>query len=208
MEKEKALPLNSQDVNLIKSLLKTQLRFPLNYPYHVMSDDKFKGNYKLTYSNGYYYDETSILSDNVENIERFSPFGKLNDLLWIQEKHLRTSTPGNKVYYFSDNQTFPIIDEKSNINILRTYSATQMPKWASRITLRITNIKLERLKNISEVDIKKEGFNFIYNDTYKSYDEVKSLYKSYWNSKYKDREWTDNRWVWVIEFLIENIKTK
>ena len=90
-----------------------------------------------------------------------------------------------------------------------------MPRWASRITLRITNIRVERLQDISEADAKAEGCEAIAgNDAeYIPIDILKRLpnletptftlgYALLWDSLNEKRGfgWDTNPWVWVVEF--------
>jgi hypothetical protein len=89
-----------------------------------------------------------------------------------------------------------------------------MPKWAARIRLEITGIRVERLQDITEEDAKAEGIEFA--DTaldgrlYRDYSCKKlsftsspiESYQSLWDSINTKRGfgWTTNPWVWVIEF--------
>lgn len=69
-----------------------------------------------------------------------------------------------------------------------------MPRWASRITLEVTNIKIERVQDITYIDLEKEGMNGDVNSAF-------SKWKTLWNKIYTgDRSWESNPWVWVIEF--------
>ncbi len=63
-----------------------------------------------------------------------------------------------------------------------------MPRAASRITLNITNIRVERLNDISYEDAKAEGVEYPV-DFYKSWESI--------NGKYS---WENNPWVWVLNF--------
>lgn len=83
-----------------------------------------------------------------------------------------------------------------------------MPRWASRITLEITGVRVDRLQEISEADAKAEGiepldrpgFWKVYNckQGFTTYPKVS--YESLWESINGPGSWEKNPWVWVIEF--------
>jgi len=87
-----------------------------------------------------------------------------------------------------------------------------MPRWASRITLEVTGVRVERLQDISESDAKDEGagvsaYEFPQWDG--DPDEYRKLFKVRWNTLYKgkpQKQWLESQdgnrspWVWVIEF--------
>lgn len=87
-----------------------------------------------------------------------------------------------------------------------------MPRWASRILLEITNVRVERLNAISEEDAEAEGIDMeaLY-DSQDCYDciadhnmtgrpTVTGAFKYLWESIYGEEGWKSNPWVWVIEF--------
>ena len=94
-----------------------------------------------------------------------------------------------------------------------------MPRWASRITLEITSVRVERLQDISEADAKAEGIetvrvsesDFRYLDYLRAGQidigdkeatcgsAVKS-YRTLWESINGPGSWEANPWVWVISF--------
>lgn len=82
-----------------------------------------------------------------------------------------------------------------------------MPRWASRITLEVTGVRVERLQDISEADAIAEGVEHD-GDCWKSYIDgvgpfttARISFKSLWDSINKDRApWESNPWVWVVEF--------
>jgi hypothetical protein len=78
-------------------------------------------------------------------------------------------------------------------------SSRFMTNLAARLFLEITNIRVERLQDISEVDAKQEGVVF-------KPGLAVHHFRKLWNTIHKKiHRWDDNPWVWVIEFKrIEN----
>lgn len=78
-----------------------------------------------------------------------------------------------------------------------------MPRWASRITLEITGVRVERLNEISEADAKAEGVgpgyvpNSLGSTTCVGH---RPMYAKLWNQINGPGSWGLNPWVWVIEF--------
>lgn len=70
-----------------------------------------------------------------------------------------------------------------------------MPRWASRITLEITGVRVERLNSITESDAEAEGVT----DTGFG-DLLVDGYRYLWKYIYGEESWAANPWVWVIEF--------
>ncbi len=88
-----------------------------------------------------------------------------------------------------------------------------MPRWASRITLEVTGVRVERLQDISEEDAIAEGVECWeergYDDAqdfYRNYHTggdlftAKASYRTLWESINGPGSWERNDWVWVIEF--------
>lgn len=79
----------------------------------------------------------------------------------------------------------------------------RMPKGAARIWLNVTNVRVERLQEITEIGATKEGC--VYDVEYALGNTAKGHFIEIWNSTIKksDRDrygWNANPWVWVIEF--------
>ncbi|HEN3655831.1 TPA: hypothetical protein U5E37_003820 [Yersinia enterocolitica] len=76
-----------------------------------------------------------------------------------------------------------------------------MPRWASRINLLITGVRVERLNDISDVDARAEGCAYG-----KGNGEIdlavrpENHFPTLWASIYGEESWQANPWVWVIEF--------
>jgi hypothetical protein len=78
--------------------------------------------------------------------------------------------------------------------------AIHMPRAASRITLEITGVRVERLQDISEADAMAEGCRKpipVCEDDDCSY---RADYERLWESINGPGSWDANPWVWVLEF--------
>ena len=86
-----------------------------------------------------------------------------------------------------------------------------MPRWASRITLEITNVGVQRLQSISPNDAAREGLvklpatgRYCINqgDQYfgGASQDAREVFSWLWESIYGADSWKTNPWVWVIEF--------
>lgn len=76
-----------------------------------------------------------------------------------------------------------------------------MPRWASRITLEVTDVRVERLNDVSNDDAKSEGCWYgrgcgVPDKALTPSDQFPTL----WEEIYGDGSWASNPWVWVIEF--------
>jgi hypothetical protein len=85
-----------------------------------------------------------------------------------------------------------------------------MPRWASRINLEITGVRVERLQYISEADAKAEGIeptmpnpgHWNWKDYLAEGCQTHAVlsYKTLWESINGPGSWDKNPWVWVVEF--------
>ena len=164
------------------------------------------GRVQLKGKNWHIYDQDAILA---------CPLGQVGDRLWVRE----TFVQGFEADECGDISS---CDENGNAKPIQTWyradghinweddgelcntpwkPSIHMPRSASRITLEITDVRIERLQSISESDAIAEGC-----DNSKSnaaiaagwYEKPKAAYRRLWNSIYKN--WDENPWVWVIEF--------
>ena len=70
-----------------------------------------------------------------------------------------------------------------------------MPRWASRILLEITSVRVERLRSMSQDDARAEGVIAASGPM-----EAGLAFRELWDSIYGEDSWRDNPWVWVVEF--------
>jgi len=93
---------------------------------------------------------------------------------------------------------------------IRWRPSIHMPRWASRITLEITDVRVERVQDISDGDAKAEvvddgaprGGLACYGPEPDPYGPVRNAFADLWDSLHPraDEDWIDNPWVWVITF--------
>ena len=83
-----------------------------------------------------------------------------------------------------------------------------MPRWASRITLEITGVRVERLQDISEADAIAEGCRPVRPEIVldglvaRTGRSAVDEYRQLWQSIHGPESWAANPWVWVTEFKV------
>ncbi len=73
-----------------------------------------------------------------------------------------------------------------------------LPRWASRITLEITDVRVERVQEIGEHDAIAEGVSGWVKD--ERCETARDGFRVLWKSLHGDGSWAANPWVWVIGF--------
>jgi hypothetical protein len=153
------------------------------------------------------------------------PYGKPGDRLWVRETWVQFVARPDGAMKVQGMPNTAVIDYKadySSAQLAATYDSDgdimrlprwrpsiHMPRWASRITLEVRGVRIERLQDISEEDAKAEGMQNL-NDPYRS---LTSIFRSLWDGLNGERApWESNPLVWVIEFRIaadaERLATK
>jgi len=75
-----------------------------------------------------------------------------------------------------------------------------MPRWASRIQLQVTGVRIERLQDISSEDVMAEGCFPIGDGGVIDSEAAVGAFSGLWNSINGPESWDANPWVWVVEF--------
>lgn len=103
-----------------------------------------------------------LLFDSLQDrseLAQFCPFGVTGDRLWGCETfcpYLQTITSGEGI--IKDQKCIYRTDDATLVDHHGTWKSGRfMPRWASRITLELTNVRVERLQDISEEDAIAEG---------------------------------------------------
>lgn len=143
------------------------------------------------------------------------PYGQVGDRLWVREPWypaFRQAENNSGVIYYCDGKDFlPSITRKHNWGKgdCKWKSSLFMPRWASRILLEITDIRVERVREIKGSDILKEGYPppIAYPEGYHfvaTYDvnAEREWFKNLWDSLNAKRGygWEINPWPWAITF--------
>ena len=140
-------------------------------------------------------------TEQLSTAERTCPICT-GDILYVRETW-KEAPKG--YYYYEDWQKDDIAD------VTKWKPSIHMPKEATRIWLKVTDVRVERLQDITEEGAKKEGAidnrGFIHspNNEYDNVHTAREHFVKIWNNTIKksnlDRYgWKANPWVWVIEF--------
>ena len=87
----------------------------------------------------------------------------------------------------------------------RWRSPIHMPRWASRLTLLVTDVRVQRLQEISEADAKAEGVGGVCWEDWRDYGGPSSYrlpFRSLWNSIHGHDAWDHNPWVAALTFTV------
>lgn len=140
-----------------------------------------------------------------------TPKFQKDDILWVREtwKFSPEQCVWQKYSYKAD---YPNVLSELG----KWKSSIHMPKEAARIFLKITNVRCERLHDISEDDAIAEGCSLYgpfgeYKGSihpngggmrYRAYSTAKRAFQCIWESINGDQSWKENPFVWVYEFEI------
>lgn len=194
-KKERPIVLTAQEVNAVLAGDKTQHRVPFDFEFieNVSSIQKVADEGGITTSELV----TRCYHECIYDFE--CPFGAIGDRLWVQEFHARRefNDPLIGTHYYADGPL--TLDLRHDAGLLIKYAAENMPRWASRSLLEITDIRIERVQDITHNDsVKEAAFTFYPKQAVPPL----SAFPRYWMAKHGDDAWRLNPWVWVIEFKV------
>ena len=143
------------------------------------------------------------------------PYGKPGDRLWVREtwRRSREGVPDGIEYRSSDNglqmdslRYFDGAEPQAARDYMqrlprgnRWRPSIHMPRWASRITLEVVNVRVERLNAISGEDAIAEGVSDR-DPEFGAWQNPKEAFADLWESINGPGSWEANPWVWVVEF--------
>ena len=218
-----------EDVNIASDLWKLFKIGELGY----MTKKRYQGRF------GAYFHSEEIEERTLAICPAVCPYGQPDDLLWVRETHYRfghwvkngfTATgkqrykfiPETQEVLFYDNPPEKLANGKSkDIHGWYKRPSIFMPKWATRIWLRVKSVRVERVQDISDADAIAEGVAILDIDTigrkvypdyqvpkgflwqsHNQYYSAKQSFMTLWDSINEKRGygWDANPWVWVVEF--------
>ena len=170
-----------------------------------------------------YYSKVIDTNFACQSGDRTGIFGKyvIGDRLWIRETWQKLQTwqeYGNQLYDIANDDRHGFIEYKATNESEwdgKWKPSIYMPRSACRILLEITDVRIERLNDISEKDAIAEGIesiqlsgnegnwwnNYQAKDIQSGYSCPINSFKSLWQSiNAKTQPWESNPWVWVVEF--------
>lgn len=201
---ERGMIFNAEMVRAILDGRKTQTR-------RIIKDQPESSEFGLRYISesslakevGMYFWSQSDASGVKSRSNPFAcPYGKPGDRIWVRETF--------NGFWVTDEEIEEIQEGISKAADLCDYKADypdnsqpaegwtpsiHMPRWASRITLEITSIRVERLRSMSQEDARAEGVIAASGPM-----EAGLAFRELWDSIYGPDSWQANPWVWVIEF--------
>lgn len=148
------------------------------------------------------------------------PYGQPGDRLWVREAFAPVDRNGHKcaardaafvvlsdgAQKYRDGAYFPPLPkyQQGAFDGIKWRPSIHMPRWASRITLVVTDVRVERLQDISERDacaegVKPSGPTFEADDA--EFGDARTAFHFLWDGiNGKRAPWSSNPWVWVVSF--------
>ncbi|MDL5478915.1 hypothetical protein QSI24_06820 [Klebsiella quasipneumoniae] len=165
------------------------------------------------------------------------PFGAVGDRIWVRETWSDVNLDGAPaVAYRADDEVYDLMENESLLDEDGAFNyqdtrvskyqfaawhsdlisgiegnwrpSIHMPRWASRILLEITNVRVERLNSMHDVDAMREGIQNLTTCSHSDFgipgvvnaQHPVRAFQLLWESIYGTDSWHANPWVWVIEF--------
>jgi hypothetical protein len=172
-----------------------------------------------------------ISSEQIEDLElrRWDLYARhmlklpafVGDRLWVREafqqwppENIRAEPDRAQIYRATDPEPTEVPDWAFGDGKFRWRSPIHMPRWASRLTLTVTEVRVQRLQEISRDDAIAEGLTLASNAIEEFWRwpppheaglwlSPIAAYRSLWDSLHGAGSWEENPWVAVISFEVE-----
>ena len=193
--RELPILMNGEMVRAILDGTKTQTRRPVTLS--VGNDNRFPtGKY-------------TVMNITDPRAVQYAPYSE-GDTLWVRETWQDTRSPGEpqnarQIMYRADD----------NRSLIGWRPSIHMPRWAARIFLTVTSVRVERLNQVTNQDILREGIrsgscNVCIHAGGSGCEHCFSMlnpFRTLWDSIYAKRGlgWSNNPWVWVTEFKVQKV---
>jgi hypothetical protein len=141
------------------------------------------------------------------------PLGQVGDQLWVREtwRGIVQINGPHEQYQTGVARYVPDQEKCIRVEYLASHSKDSepwrpnihMPRWASRIQLEITGVRVERLQDISEKDATAEGWERrpeVSDDPEVHGDAARDWFSDLWESINGANSWDANPYVWALDF--------
>lgn len=223
---ERSIPLRDWEVKAILAGRKTQLRrvVSLGHPGTFGPSDTpgYQWHFRGSLRGGTAGSGSGCWQDlGHDDFLALCPFGRVGDRLWVKETFaprlgidpvVEPEKARQYAIYRADGTS--LRDDLWHAYPDRWTSSASMPRWASRITLEIESVRVERLQEISEADAKAEGlvewsnpprielkhYGLSVADVWET--SPVATFRRIWDSDHAGpgTRWEDSPWVWTIGF--------
>lgn len=209
--KERPILFSSEMVRAIRARLKTQTRRPVKpQPSYIEWFEHQSGWI------GSFGEDAGSATNPHRMVD--CPFGRIGDRLWVKEgwaeifkdvqecdRHLLDRRERSHVK--------DVLYREEFAHLAKDYhpwdwaGANTMPRWASRILLEVTGVKVERAHEITNEDVRAEGVPPEHIDKWRNFLHPNDIhghaFGERWDAIYgKTFPWSSNPWVWCVSFKV------
>jgi len=141
---------------------------------------------------------------------------RAGDRLWVKETHARYPEGDLCLPHYMADGPIPSISDRHDAGLLIKYPSIFCPRWASRLTLTVTDVRVQRLNDISDADARAEGClrnpgPTEYGDHFSAevvpesfgdqgWDCACDWFADLWNSIHGPDAWDKNPWIIALTF--------
>ncbi|SSW67224.1 hypothetical protein AVE30378_02512 [Achromobacter veterisilvae] len=223
--KERPILFNAAMVRAVLAGDKTQTRRAVKLPHHNplgQWEPTTVGGPGVRFSDGTPAPSQAAIWHTRTGDAILCPYGQPGDRLWIRETVRAEEQPGglDGVRYLADNAFLPIENASAAADAwldLHRYRGKRgatappihMPRWACRLMLEVTRVRVERLQAINHMDALAEGVGLnpsaadLAMTTPAGESMPRAMFRALWEQINGAGAWDTNPWVWVVEFRVQ-----
>lgn len=153
---------------------------------------------------------------HVSQAAELCPYGQPGDQLWVREAWAEDCDWIHKVFFRADNSRYDFVGNRQTLPLERQGEISKddsvekwkpsihMPREHSRLSLEITAVRAERIKDITDADSQAEGSEACDHIDTHGGQRYRCTFQQRWTDLNGKRGfgWHENPWVWVIGFRV------
>ncbi len=193
--KERPILFSAPMIRALLAGTKTQTRRIMNpQPEHLQhyeykGEVLYDGEHRLWWWKRRWFDLLLDSKHERNQLAYSNPYGAPGDRLWVRETH---TIVNGSAFYRADGPWPQAYGPEP-----KWKPSIFMPRWASRISLEVTGVRVERLHEITEEDARAEGCTGVPDVVDVT---PREEYEQLWCAINGAESWRSNPWVWVVEF--------